>query len=460
MSCAEEAIVIDDDDNNDDDDNDDGNIGDNNYDDRDDHDNRGTDNSCDHDSNITPMKSIKEEPRTLSDDFDIDGYPLTSPEDPGLASGDSNTGSLDSCEDCSVYSVDKHSPKGHLNMPNLSIFFSKIGGMISAKRSLSENKELKRKAGPPLKRRKLSSEITNETGETNENLKGKKRVSRTKAKKRRSFPLSAPNFTVPAYSLSKSPYEHSVMTHPQISIWKMKGPIRTIGSDPHKSGDVSGNGLLTIYREYINADLASEVFSDLQWLPSAPAGVEWAKGKTNEIISDDSTCARSTVILTNKAGLECKLDESGKICEISQAWPETVKRLLKKVEEFSGNKFNACTADWFQTPQSSSKFSSLNEYYAVKNHKTIYVHLGEERTIAFKHRQYRVKEPPKDVERKDYLLVTMRHGDIMIMSGGLQLVWVHRLLPLEIEPLENQSTEFEGASIKLVFRVINKMLCK
>ena len=123
---------------------------------------------------------------------------------------------------------------------------------------------------------------------------------------------------------------------------------------------------------------------------------------------------------------------------IKNALPFTneLRKIKEKVEEVTGESYNACLLNLYHNGSESISWHNDNEACFKKKGAIASVSLGAIRKFAFKH-----------IRSKEVVSIILQHGSLLVMKDETQDHWVHSLPPTK------KVTE---ARINLTFRTIIK----
>ncbi|KXX71297.1 DNA methylase [Flammeovirga sp. SJP92] len=91
-------------------------------------------------------------------------------------------------------------------------------------------------------------------------------------------------------------------------------------------------------------------------------------------------------------------------------------RLLKKIEEKTGETYNSCLLNLYHNGSEGMGYHSDNEKEMKEDGAIASISLGAERKFSFKHR-----------ETKEKVNLLLEHGSLLVMKGETQKHWVHAL---------------------------------
>ncbi len=277
-----------------------------------------------------------------------------------------------------------------------------------------------------------------------------------KQKHKEIFPIS--NYTVPRHTIESNGKPQGPIRHPFCSIWKMEGSRDTINGVRNATED----GYVIIHREFLKSEELSKLCKDLHWNQNFCPSVDWKSGICEKDPKDTSgNPRRSTLILASHDGIKYAKSKTSKSKIASRAWSKQIIGLKDKINKFSdGRKLNLCIADYYGNADSKSAFDSNDEHCARKDSPNFYVHLGEERTVMFRHESYRQKS---ETAFANNLHLSMQHGDLMIISPGVRLHWKSSVMSIKPEKRLTESDSLIGppnSSVKLLFKEVHLELCR
>lgn len=99
-------------------------------------------------------------------------------------------------------------------------------------------------------------------------------------------------------------------------------------------------------------------------------------------------------------------------------WTPQLLELKSIVEQVTGETYNSCLLNLYHSGEEGMAWHSDGETDLKKNGAIGSLSFGAERKFAFKHKGTK--------ERVDILLA---HGSLLVMKGGTQTHWLHRLPP-------------------------------
>jgi len=122
--------------------------------------------------------------------------------------------------------------------------------------------------------------------------------------------------------------------------------------------------------------------------------------------------------------------------KVALPWNQTLLALKNKVEEATGEHFNACLLNLYHDGDEGMAWHSDAEKDLQKNAAIASLSLGAQRKFSFKHKR-----------NQELISVSLQHGSLLVMKGETQSHWLHRL-----PPVKNVSSP----RINLTFRMINE----
>ncbi len=105
-----------------------------------------------------------------------------------------------------------------------------------------------------------------------------------------------------------------------------------------------------------------------------------------------------------------------KITKRALIWTKELLELKALVEEKTGEHFNSCLLNLYQSGEEGMAWHSDGERDLKKNGTIASLSLGAERKFSFRHKQ-----------TKETISLTLTHGSLLIMKGTTQDHWLHSL---------------------------------
>lgn len=99
-------------------------------------------------------------------------------------------------------------------------------------------------------------------------------------------------------------------------------------------------------------------------------------------------------------------------------WNTTLLDLKRRVEQQTGETYNACLLNLYHSGEEGMAWHSDGEKDLKKNGAIASLSLGAERKFSFKHKQ-----------SKQVVSLILKHGSLLVMKGSTQRHWLHRLPP-------------------------------
>ena len=124
-----------------------------------------------------------------------------------------------------------------------------------------------------------------------------------------------------------------------------------------------------------------------------------------------------------------------KVTKKALPWTRTLLELKAIVEKETGEDFNSCLLNLYHDGSEGMAWHSDGEVDLKKNGAIASLSFGAERKFTFKHKKTQGK-----VE------LFLAHGSLLVMKGGTQTYWLHRLPPTK---------RITTARINLTFRQID-----
>ena len=106
---------------------------------------------------------------------------------------------------------------------------------------------------------------------------------------------------------------------------------------------------------------------------------------------------------------------SGKT-KIAEKWLKFILEIKSKVEQISGEKFNACLLNYYHNGSEAMSWHSDNEKEILKHSAIASVSFGAERKFGFKHNF-----------SKEEIFLMLENGSLLIMKDETQIYWKHKL---------------------------------
>ena len=106
---------------------------------------------------------------------------------------------------------------------------------------------------------------------------------------------------------------------------------------------------------------------------------------------------------------------SGKT-NIAEKWLKFILEIKSKVEQISGEKFNACLLNYYHNGSEAMSWHSDNEKEILKHSAIASVSFGAERKFGFKHNF-----------SKEEIFLMLENGSLLIMKDETQIYWKHKL---------------------------------
>lgn len=118
----------------------------------------------------------------------------------------------------------------------------------------------------------------------------------------------------------------------------------------------------------------------------------------------------------------------------ARPWTDDLQALKKWVEDRSGETYNACLLNLYQSGNVGIAWHSDAEKALKKQGAIASLSLGAERKFMFRHKQ-----------NKETRQLTLEHGSLIVMKGTTQENWLHSLPP---------TTRVSRPRINLTFRTV------
>lgn len=103
----------------------------------------------------------------------------------------------------------------------------------------------------------------------------------------------------------------------------------------------------------------------------------------------------------------------------ADSFPESLAEIKRRLEDFCGHRFNACLANLYHEGKEGMGWHSDDESELVRDYPIASVSLGAPRRFVFKHKSTGLKKE-----------CVLEHGSLLMMTGGTQRHWLHRLPPM------------------------------
>jgi len=123
--------------------------------------------------------------------------------------------------------------------------------------------------------------------------------------------------------------------------------------------------------------------------------------------------------------------------KVALPWTDELKAIKTYTERQSGESYNSCLLNLYQSGEEGMAYHSDGEQELKKHGAIASLSFGAERKFSFKHKQTK--------ERVDLWL---EHGSLMVMKGATQSYWLHRLPPTK---------KIHTPRVNLTFRQINSI---
>ncbi len=107
-----------------------------------------------------------------------------------------------------------------------------------------------------------------------------------------------------------------------------------------------------------------------------------------------------------------------KVTKYALPWTTELLKLKNSIEKESGETYNSCLLNLYHNGSEGMAWHSDAEVDLKKDGAIASVSFGAVRKFAFKHKQTK--------EKVDLIL---EHGSLLVMKGGTQTHWLHRLPP-------------------------------
>ena len=99
-------------------------------------------------------------------------------------------------------------------------------------------------------------------------------------------------------------------------------------------------------------------------------------------------------------------------------WSQELLELKAKIEDVSGETYNACLLNLYHSGAEGMAWHSDSEQQLKRGGAIASVSLGAERQFCFKHKK-----------TKETCCSILQHGSLLVMKGETQTHWMHRLPP-------------------------------
>lgn len=124
------------------------------------------------------------------------------------------------------------------------------------------------------------------------------------------------------------------------------------------------------------------------------------------------------------------------ITKTALPWTKDLLTLRTIAEEKTRETFNSCLLNLYHSGEEGMAWHSDAEKDLKKNGAIASLSFGAERKFSFKHKQ-----------TKETVSLVLEHGSLLVMKGGTQTHWLHRLPP---------TTKTTKSRVNLTFRTILK----
>lgn len=125
-----------------------------------------------------------------------------------------------------------------------------------------------------------------------------------------------------------------------------------------------------------------------------------------------------------------------KTTKLALPWTKELLELKELVEKKSGENYNSCLLNLYQTGEEGMAWHSDAEPDLQKDGAVGSISLGAERKFSFKHKN-----------TKQSVSIVLERGSLLVMKGKTQNHWLHRLPP---------NKKVKSPRINLTFRTIVK----
>lgn len=122
--------------------------------------------------------------------------------------------------------------------------------------------------------------------------------------------------------------------------------------------------------------------------------------------------------------------------KVALPWSALLLEVKNSIEYFSGERYNSCLLNLYNTGDEGMTYHSDSEQELKKNGAIASVSFGAERKFSFKHKV-----------TKERIDIWLSHGSLLLMKGTTQQNWLHRLPPTKKVNLPR---------INLTFRQMNE----
>ena len=100
------------------------------------------------------------------------------------------------------------------------------------------------------------------------------------------------------------------------------------------------------------------------------------------------------------------------------SWTPALLELKKTTEEISGFTYNSCLLNLYHSGEEGMAYHSDDEKALDRTSAIASLTFGAERKFLFKHKR-----------SKETVSIILGHGSLLVMKGGTQSGWMHRLPP-------------------------------
>ena len=118
----------------------------------------------------------------------------------------------------------------------------------------------------------------------------------------------------------------------------------------------------------------------------------------------------------------------------AENWTDLLLEIKSAVEEFSGEKFNACLLNLYHNGSEAMNWHSDNEKEILEDSAIASVSFGAERKFGFRHHS-----------SQEEISLMLENGSLLMMKGVIQKYWKHKLF------INSKITE---PRVNLTFRTI------
>ena len=122
------------------------------------------------------------------------------------------------------------------------------------------------------------------------------------------------------------------------------------------------------------------------------------------------------------------------ITKTANIFTKTLQELKEIVEKESGETYNSCLLNLYNSGEEGMAYHSDGEKMLKKDGAIASLSLGAERKFSFKHK-----------ENKQRIDIVLENGSLLVMKKGTQTNWLHRLPPTK---------KVNSPRINLTFRTI------